>query len=52
METKLLELFEGDSTQHLEVTLTGGLDERGKKQAKYTALLSHFPLENNDTNIE
>ena len=38
METKLLELFEGDSTQHLEVTLTGGLDERGKKQAKYTTV--------------
>ena len=38
METKLLELFEGDSNQHIEVTLTGDLDERGKRQAKYVTV--------------
>lgn len=34
-EKKLLDLFEGDSTQHIEVTLTGDLDERGKRKAEY-----------------
>jgi hypothetical protein len=35
METKLLELFEGDSNQHIEVTITGDLDARGKRAAEY-----------------
>ena len=42
MQDKLLELFEGDSGQFIKVTLTGGQDERGKRQANYLTL--HEPV--------
>ena len=42
MQDKLLELFEGDSGQFIKVTLTGGQDERGKREANYLTL--HEPV--------
>ena len=42
MHHKLLELFDGDSSQFIKVTLTGGQDERGKRDATYTTL--HEPV--------
>jgi hypothetical protein len=42
MHNKLLELFEGDSGQFIKVTLTGGQDERGKREADY--LTFHEPV--------
>ena len=42
MQHKLLELFEGDSGQFIKVTLTGGQDERGKREADYLTI--HEPV--------
>ena len=42
MHNKLLELFEGDSSQFIKVTLTGDQDERGKRKADYLTL--HEPV--------
>ena len=42
MQDHLLELFEGDSSQFIKVTLTGGQDERGKRKADYLTL--HEPV--------
>ena len=42
MQHKLLELFQGDSGQFIKVTLTGGQDERGKREADY--LTFHEPV--------
>jgi hypothetical protein len=39
-EKKLLDLFEGDSNQHIEIILTGDLDERGKRKADYKTVYS------------
>lgn len=42
MHKELADLFEGDSTKFIKVTLTGVADERGKKEASYTTL--HEPV--------
>ena len=42
MQHKLLELFQGDSGQFIKVTLTGGQDERGKREADYLTI--HEPV--------
>lgn len=42
MHHKLFELFEGDSSQFIKVTLTGDQDDRGKRKADYTTL--HEPV--------
>ena len=42
MHNKLLELFQGDSSQFIKVTLTGDQDERGKRKADYLTL--HEPV--------
>ena len=42
MQDHLLELFEGDSSQFIKVTQTGGQDERGKRKADYLTL--HEPV--------
>ena len=42
MQKELLQLFEGDSSQFITVSLTGETDERGKRKADY--LTKHEPV--------
>ena len=42
MQKELLQLFEGDSSQFIEVSLTGETDERGKRKASYLTI--HEPV--------
>jgi len=42
MQKELLQLFEGDSSQFIKVSLTGETDERGKRIASYTTV--HEPV--------
>ena len=42
MQKELLQLFEGDSSQYLSISLTGEMDERGKRKASYSTI--HEPV--------
>ena len=42
MQKELLQLFEGDSSQYLSISLTGEMDERGKRKASYST--EHAPV--------
>ena len=42
MQKELLQLFEGDSTKFVTISLTGEMDERGKRIASY--LTVHEPV--------
>jgi hypothetical protein len=42
MQKELLQLFEGDSSQYLSISLTGEMDERGKRKASYST--EHEPV--------
>ena len=42
MQKELLHLFEGDSSQYLSISLTGEMDERGKRKASYST--EHEPV--------
>jgi len=42
MNQKFADLFAGDDSKYIKVTYNGGLDERGKRDAKYTTI--HEPV--------
>ena len=42
MQKELLHLFEGDSSQFITISLTGEMDERGKRKADYLTI--HEPV--------